>query len=70
MVGLAVTAMLGFEEPNNTLLLFSSVLIFAATVAMLVHLDRYQGADAAREARLDSPTRRSSRGTGLLIVPH
>jgi Mn2+/Fe2+ NRAMP family transporter len=38
MVGLAVTVMLGFEEPNNTLFLSSSVLMFAAPVAMLTHL--------------------------------
>jgi hypothetical protein len=38
MVGLAVTAVAGFEEPNNTLLLTSFVLMFAAPVAMLVHL--------------------------------
>jgi len=38
IVGLAVTAMLGFEEPNNTLFLFSFVLLFAAPMAMLVHL--------------------------------
>ena len=38
MAGLAVTAIVGFEEPNNTLLLFSFVVIFAAPVAMLVHL--------------------------------
>jgi hypothetical protein len=38
MVGLAVTAMLGFEEPNHTLFLFSFVLVFAAPVALLVHL--------------------------------
>jgi len=37
MVGLAVTAVAGFEEPNNTLLLTSFVLMFAAPVAMLVH---------------------------------
>ena len=38
MVGLAVTAMVGFEEPNHTLLLTSFVLMFAAPVAVLVHL--------------------------------
>ena len=38
MVGLAVTVMLGFEEPSNTLFLFSFVLMFAAPVAILVHL--------------------------------
>jgi hypothetical protein len=38
MVGLAVTAMLGFEEPNHALFLFSFVLVFAAPVALLVHL--------------------------------
>jgi hypothetical protein len=38
MVGLAVTALLGFEEPNSTLLVFSSVLLFAAPVGILAHL--------------------------------
>lgn len=38
MVGLALTGLIGFEEPNSTLLLVSSILIFAAPVAMLVHL--------------------------------
>jgi hypothetical protein len=38
MVGLAVTAVLGFEEPNKTLFVSSLVLTFAAPVAMLVHL--------------------------------
>ena len=38
MVGLAMTAIVGFEEPNNALLLFSFVLVFAAPAAMLVHL--------------------------------
>jgi hypothetical protein len=38
MVGLAVTALLGFEEANTTLLLFSAVLVFAAPLAILVHL--------------------------------
>lgn len=38
MVGLAVTGVVGFEEPNNTLLLISLVLMFAAPLAMLVHL--------------------------------
>jgi hypothetical protein len=38
MVGLAVTAVVGFEEPNDTLLLTSFVLMFAAPVATLVHL--------------------------------
>ena len=38
MVGLAVTAVVGFEEPNNTLLLTSFVLMLTAPAAMLVHL--------------------------------
>jgi hypothetical protein len=38
MIGLALTAMLGFEEPNRALFLLSSVLMVAAPVAMLVHL--------------------------------
>lgn len=38
MAGLAVMVIVGFEEPNNTLLLFSSVLIFAAPIAILAHL--------------------------------
>lgn len=38
VVGLGLTAMVGFEEPNDMLLLFSSVLILAVPVVMLVHL--------------------------------
>lgn len=38
MVALAVTAIIGFEEPNSTLLLFSSILLLAAPAAVLVHL--------------------------------
>lgn len=38
MVGLAVTALLGFEEPNSTLLVFSAVLLFAAPVAWIQQL--------------------------------
>jgi len=38
MVGLAVTAVVGFEEPNNTLLLTSFVFMLAAPAAMLLHL--------------------------------
>jgi hypothetical protein len=37
-VGLCLTALFGFEEPNSTLLLVSSLLVLAAPVAMLVHL--------------------------------
>jgi len=40
MVGLAVTAVIGFEEPNNALLLTSFILMLVAPVAMLVHLAR------------------------------
>lgn len=38
MTGLAMTVLIGFEEPNNTLLLFSTILALAAPAAMLVHL--------------------------------
>jgi hypothetical protein len=38
MVGLGVTAAVGFEEPNNALLLISFVLMLVSPVAMLVHL--------------------------------
>jgi len=38
MVGLAATAIVGFEEPNDTLLLTSLALMFGGPVAMLVHL--------------------------------
>jgi len=38
VVGLAITALAGFEEPNNTLLLVSTLLVLAAPAAMLVHL--------------------------------
>jgi hypothetical protein len=38
IVGLVLTAMLGLEEPNSTLLVLSSVLLFAAPLATLVHL--------------------------------
>lgn len=38
IVGLAATALVGFEEPNNTLLLVSTVLVLAAPLAALVHL--------------------------------
>jgi len=37
-VAMAVTMLLGFEEPNGILLLVSSILLFAAPVAMLAHL--------------------------------
>ena len=40
MVGLAVTAVVGFEEPNNALLLTSFILMLVAPVATLVHLAR------------------------------
>lgn len=43
IAGLAVTAMLAFEEPNSTLLLFSSILVFATPVAMFVHLTVTKG---------------------------
>jgi hypothetical protein len=35
---LAVTVLLGFEEPNGLLLLIASILLFAAPVTMLTHL--------------------------------
>jgi hypothetical protein len=38
MAGLAATVVIGFEEPNAMMLWFSSVLLFAAPVALLVHL--------------------------------
>ena len=38
MIGLATTVLVGFEEPNNTLLLVSTVLVLAAPLAALVHL--------------------------------
>jgi hypothetical protein len=38
LVGSAVTAIVGFEEPSTALLLASLVLTFAAPVAILVHL--------------------------------
>src|SRR6266540_3369884 len=38
IAGLGVMGLLGFEEPNNTLLLFSSAFILAAPLAVLVHL--------------------------------
>ncbi len=38
IAGLAVAGMVGFEEPNSTLLLVSSLLILAAPLAMIVHL--------------------------------
>jgi hypothetical protein len=38
MAGLAALGLLGFEEPDTTLLLISSALVFAAPIAVLVHL--------------------------------
>ena len=38
MVGLATTVLLGFEEPNGMMLLISSLLFFAAPLALAVHL--------------------------------
>lgn len=43
MTGLAMTVLIGFEEPNNTLLLFSTILALAAPAAMLVHLSATKG---------------------------
>ena len=38
VVAMAVTMLLGFEEPNGILLLVSSILMFTTPVAMLAHL--------------------------------
>jgi hypothetical protein len=38
MGGLAAIGLLGFEEPDTTLLLISSAFVFAAPIAVLVHL--------------------------------
>lgn len=38
IAGLGLTALIGFEEPDRNLLLFSSVLVLSAPVAILVHL--------------------------------
>ena len=38
IAGLALTVLFGFEEPSDRLLLFSSGLLIAAIVAILVHL--------------------------------
>ena len=38
MAGLALTAVFGFEEPDNTLLLLSSSLLLTAIVAVCAHL--------------------------------
>ncbi len=38
IVAMAVTILLGFEEPNGILLLFSSILLLTAPAAMLAHL--------------------------------
>jgi hypothetical protein len=38
VAGLVLTAMLAFEEPNSALLLVSSLLLFAAPIAVLLHL--------------------------------
>ena len=38
MAGLVLTATLAFEEPNTALLLVSSLLLFAAPIAVLLHL--------------------------------
>lgn len=38
VVAMAVTLLLGFEEPNGILLLISSILMFTAPAAMLAHL--------------------------------
>ena len=38
VVAMAITMLMGFVEPNSTLLLFSSILMFNAPVAVLAHL--------------------------------
>jgi Mn2+/Fe2+ NRAMP family transporter len=38
VVAMAVTMLLGFEEPNGILLLVSTILLLTAPVAMLAHL--------------------------------
>jgi O-antigen/teichoic acid export membrane protein len=38
VVGLVLTALFGFEEPNDTLLLLSSGLLLTAVAAVFVHL--------------------------------
>ena len=38
LVGLGIAAIVGFEEPNNTLVLFSVLLGLAAPAVVLVHL--------------------------------
>jgi hypothetical protein len=38
MAGLVLTVVLGFEEPNDTLLLISSSLLLTAIVAVFAHL--------------------------------
>jgi len=38
MAGLVLTAVFGFEQPNNTLLLLSSGLLLTAIVAVFAHL--------------------------------
>ena len=38
LVGLALTALFGFEEPNDTLLFLSSGLLLLAPVVVLAHL--------------------------------
>ncbi len=43
IAGLLLTGVFGFEEPNNTLLLLSFILIFAAPVSVLAHLGTTRG---------------------------
>jgi hypothetical protein len=40
LAGLALTALFGFEEPNDTLLLLSSAFLFAPVLAVFIHLSR------------------------------
>jgi hypothetical protein len=51
VVGLALTALFGFEEPNNTLLLLSSGLLLAAATAVFAHLS-VSRALTARQKRI------------------
>ena len=38
LVGLGVTVFVAFEEPNSMMLLFSSIMLLAALVALALHL--------------------------------
>jgi hypothetical protein len=51
VVVLALTALVGFEEANETLLLISSGLVFAAPAAMLIHLGLTAGLTGEEKRR-------------------